>query len=97
MPGWLASTGQYRRFDGSTGPGRDPHTYLEHLLDIHPVGPPQLCIQRLIDSITLTGARRLLLVAEGAGVADRTLTNIARLGAQVLPALRAWHAQRPPS
>jgi hypothetical protein len=32
-------------------------------------------------------------MAEGAGDADRTLGNIARLGAEVLPALRAWHAR----
>jgi hypothetical protein len=39
MPGWLATTSGYVRVDGSSGPSRDPHAYLEHLLGIHPVGP----------------------------------------------------------
>jgi alkanesulfonate monooxygenase SsuD/methylene tetrahydromethanopterin reductase-like flavin-dependent oxidoreductase (luciferase family) len=93
MPGWLATTGQYIRLDETSGgAARDPHAYLEHLLDIHPVGPPQLCVQRLTDTIQATGARRLLLMVEGAGDPDQTLTNIARLGAEVLPQLRSSHA-----
>ena len=52
-------------------------------------GPPQLCVQRLADTIAATGTGRLLLMVEGAGDPTRTLTNIARLGAEVLPHLRA--------
>jgi alkanesulfonate monooxygenase SsuD/methylene tetrahydromethanopterin reductase-like flavin-dependent oxidoreductase (luciferase family) len=92
MPGWLATTAQYVRIDASTGsstgPARDPHAYLQHLLDIHPVGPAELCAQRLTDTISATGVRRLLLMVEGAGDPTRTLANIARLGAEVLPRLR---------
>jgi alkanesulfonate monooxygenase SsuD/methylene tetrahydromethanopterin reductase-like flavin-dependent oxidoreductase (luciferase family) len=91
MPGWLATTSRYVRLDGAAGPARDPATYVEHLLDIHPVGPPELCVQRLTDSIGATGAtgiRRLLLMVEGGGDPRRTLDTIARLGAQVLPHLR---------
>jgi hypothetical protein len=92
MPGWLATTGQYRRIDGGTGPRRDPHDYLRHLLGIHPVGSPHLCVRRLADTVAVTGVRRLLLMVEGAGDPVRTLTNIDRLGAEVLPCLRATHA-----
>jgi hypothetical protein len=88
MPDWLATTAGYVRVDGGAGPARDPHAYLEHLLDIHPVGPPDLCVRRLAETVAVTGARRLLLMVEGAGRPDRTLTNIARLGAEVLPRLR---------
>jgi alkanesulfonate monooxygenase SsuD/methylene tetrahydromethanopterin reductase-like flavin-dependent oxidoreductase (luciferase family) len=88
MPAWLATTSGYLRIDGSAGPGRDRHAYLEHLMNIHPVGPPALCVQRLTEAAT-TGARRLLLMVEGAGDPASTLANIARLGAEVLPALRA--------
>jgi alkanesulfonate monooxygenase SsuD/methylene tetrahydromethanopterin reductase-like flavin-dependent oxidoreductase (luciferase family) len=92
MPGWLASTAQYVRIDNSTGnstgAARDPHAYLQHLLDIHPVGPPHLCVQRLTDTVATTGARRLLLMVEGAGNYADTVANIARLGAEVLPHLR---------
>jgi alkanesulfonate monooxygenase SsuD/methylene tetrahydromethanopterin reductase-like flavin-dependent oxidoreductase (luciferase family) len=89
MPGWLATTSQYVRIDGAAGQSREPHAYLRHLLDIHPVGPPALCVQRLADTIAATGVRRLLLMVEGAGHRGLTLANIARLGADVLPQLRA--------
>jgi alkanesulfonate monooxygenase SsuD/methylene tetrahydromethanopterin reductase-like flavin-dependent oxidoreductase (luciferase family) len=96
MPSWLATTGQYVRIDaptsGSSGAARDPHAYLQHLLNIHPVGPPDLCVQRLADTVTATGVRRLLLMVEGAGDPTATLANIARLGTEVLPHLRARHA-----
>jgi alkanesulfonate monooxygenase SsuD/methylene tetrahydromethanopterin reductase-like flavin-dependent oxidoreductase (luciferase family) len=88
MLGWLSTTGQYVRIDGSAGPARDPRAYLEHLLDIHPVGPPDLCVQRLSDTVEATGTRRLLLMVEGAGDPARTLANIARLGTDILPRLR---------
>jgi alkanesulfonate monooxygenase SsuD/methylene tetrahydromethanopterin reductase-like flavin-dependent oxidoreductase (luciferase family) len=93
MPGWLSTTGQYVRIDAgtgnSTGAARDPHAYLRRLVDIHPVGPPQLCVRRLADTVATTGVRRLLLMVEGAGEPDRTRANIARLGTEVLPHLRA--------
>jgi alkanesulfonate monooxygenase SsuD/methylene tetrahydromethanopterin reductase-like flavin-dependent oxidoreductase (luciferase family) len=89
MPGWLSSTARYVRIDGSVGPARDPHRYLEHLLDIHPVGPPELCVRRLADAVATTGARRLLLMVEGAGDPALTEANIGRLGAEVLSPLRA--------
>ncbi len=92
MPGWMATTGQYVRIDGTTGPTRDAPAYLQRLLDIHPVGPAELCVRRLIDTVAATGVRRLLLMVEGAGDPDRTLTNIARLRAEVLPQLRARSA-----
>jgi alkanesulfonate monooxygenase SsuD/methylene tetrahydromethanopterin reductase-like flavin-dependent oxidoreductase (luciferase family) len=88
MPGWLATTAQYVRIDASPGPARDPHAYLQHLLDIHPVGPPSLCVRRLAEAVETTGVRRLLLMVEGAGDRDTTLANIARLGTDVLPQLR---------
>jgi hypothetical protein len=88
MPGWLATTDGSVRLDGATGPTRDPRAYLEHLLDIHPVGPPELCVQRLTDAVAATGVRRLLLMVEGAGDPARTLANISRLGTEVLPAVR---------
>jgi hypothetical protein len=94
MPGWLATTAQYTRIDAAAGPARDPHVYLEHLLNIHPVGPPALCVQRLIQTMATTGVRRLLLMVEGAGDRKRTEANIARLGAEVIPQLRAWSLDR---
>jgi hypothetical protein len=39
-------------------------------------------------TIQATGVRHLLCMAEGAGNPDRTVENITRLGAEVLPVLR---------
>jgi alkanesulfonate monooxygenase SsuD/methylene tetrahydromethanopterin reductase-like flavin-dependent oxidoreductase (luciferase family) len=88
MPAWLASTAQHVRIDGTTGPARDLGGYVERLLDIHPVGSPERCVERLAASAAATGIRRLLLMVEGGGCAARTGELIARLGAEVLPALR---------
>lgn len=91
LPGWLARTREYTRIDGTPPTHRDLDGYVEHLLAVHPVGPPQRCIERLSASRAVTGVRRLLLMVEGGGRPDLTLDTIARLGAEVLPALRAGH------
>ncbi|HWG98191.1 MAG TPA: LLM class flavin-dependent oxidoreductase [Pilimelia sp.] len=88
MPAWLATTAQYVRLDGTAGPARDLDAYLAHLLEIHPVGDPAECVERLAASLAATGVRRLLLMVEGAGDPVRTTESIARLGAEVLPLLR---------
>ncbi|GGJ90849.1 alkanal monooxygenase [Pilimelia anulata] len=88
LPGWVATTGAYVRLDGEQGGSRDPAGYAERLLDLHPVGPPAYCVEVLRRSLAVSGARRLLLLVEAAGDPALTLANIARLGAEVLPALR---------
>ncbi|GIE98648.1 LLM class flavin-dependent oxidoreductase [Paractinoplanes rishiriensis] len=88
MPGWLASTGEYVRIDGTARPRRDLDAYLQRLLNLHPVGTVELCVDRLAETVAVTGVRHLLLMVEGAGDAERTLANIARLGAEVLPLLK---------
>jgi alkanesulfonate monooxygenase SsuD/methylene tetrahydromethanopterin reductase-like flavin-dependent oxidoreductase (luciferase family) len=85
LPGWLARTREYVRIDGSPPAHRDLDSYVDRLLAIHPVGPPQRCIERLGATVDVTGVRRLLLVVEAAGRPQRTLENITRLGA-ALPA-----------
>jgi alkanesulfonate monooxygenase SsuD/methylene tetrahydromethanopterin reductase-like flavin-dependent oxidoreductase (luciferase family) len=87
MPGWLATTAGYTRIDGTPGPARDPDSYLQHLMSIHPVGDPDLCARRLTDAIDGTGVRHILLMAEGAGDPAATVENITRLGTQVVPRL----------
>ena len=88
MPAWLAAAGASTRIDGTPGPARDPDDYLRQLMAIHPVGDPDLCVQRLTDAITGSGIRHLLLMVEGAGDPAATVENIARLGAEVIPRLR---------
>ncbi|MFY1692926.1 LLM class flavin-dependent oxidoreductase [Plantactinospora sp. WMMB782] len=87
LPGWLARTREYVRIDGSPSAHRDLDAYVEHLLAIHPVGPPDRCVSRLTATLAATGARRLMLAVEAAGHPDRTLASIRRLGAEVLPHL----------
>jgi alkanesulfonate monooxygenase SsuD/methylene tetrahydromethanopterin reductase-like flavin-dependent oxidoreductase (luciferase family) len=89
LPGWLARTREYARIDDSQPTHRDLDAYLDHLLAAHPVGPPERCVERLTDTLTTTGVRRLLLMVEATGRPDRTLETIARLGAEVIPKIRA--------
>ncbi|WP_460526881.1 LLM class flavin-dependent oxidoreductase [Flindersiella endophytica] len=84
MPAWLATTREYVRIDGSEPPERDLGAYLDRLLSIHPVGPPELCRERLAATIATTGVKRVLLMVEGAGDPGRTRANIERLGAEVI-------------
>ena len=88
LPEWLGRTGEYVRIDGSTGSGRDVAAYAQRLLDLHAVGNPELCIERLRRSAEVTGAGRLLLAVEAAGDRQRVLESIQRLAAEVVPAVR---------
>ncbi|MEO3924906.1 LLM class flavin-dependent oxidoreductase [Micromonosporaceae bacterium B7E4] len=87
VPEWLARTREYVRIDGSPPAHRDLDAYLEHLLAIHPIGPPERCVHRLTETLAGTGVRHLMLMVEAGGHPDRTREVIARLGAEVLPRL----------
>jgi alkanesulfonate monooxygenase SsuD/methylene tetrahydromethanopterin reductase-like flavin-dependent oxidoreductase (luciferase family) len=52
-------------------------------------GTPDDAVAALAATAARTGIRHLLLMVEGAGDRRRTCENIARLGAEVLPRLRA--------
>jgi alkanesulfonate monooxygenase SsuD/methylene tetrahydromethanopterin reductase-like flavin-dependent oxidoreductase (luciferase family) len=95
LPRWLGpGLAGYRRADGQPHPARDPQQYAELLSCIHPVGTPRQCAESMTATIETTGIRHLLCMAEGGGNRGRTLENIARLGAEVLPAVRR-HAAAP--
>ena len=90
MPGWLAAgLAAHIRVDDRPGPSRDPDHYTDMLCGLHPVGSPRECIQRLLASAERTGIRHVIMMVEGTGTPEATLTTIQRLGAQVLPHLRA--------
>lgn len=89
LPEWLGpGLAGYRRADGAPHPTRNPHEYAELLCRLHPVGSVQCCRERLIETAARTGVRHAVLMVEGAGDLVRTLENIRRLGAEVLPAVR---------
>jgi alkanesulfonate monooxygenase SsuD/methylene tetrahydromethanopterin reductase-like flavin-dependent oxidoreductase (luciferase family) len=89
MPGWLADgLAGYRPVDDRPRPRRDPWEYTDLLCALHPVGSPDDCVERIRASAERTGIRHVIAMVEGTGDRERTLDNIARLGAEVLPRLR---------
>jgi hypothetical protein len=89
LPRWLGpGLAGYRRADGRPSHPRDPSEYTELLCRLHPVGTPEHCLDTLADTARRTGIDHFILMVEGTGDRTRTLANIARLGAEVLPQLR---------
>jgi alkanesulfonate monooxygenase SsuD/methylene tetrahydromethanopterin reductase-like flavin-dependent oxidoreductase (luciferase family) len=85
MPGFFHyGLGAHRTVDGRERRMRDPEAYTELLCDLHAVGTPQLCADRLLATAERTGVRRFALLVEGSGDRAETVGNIARLGAEVL-------------
>jgi hypothetical protein len=90
LPRWLGpGLAGYRRADGAPHASRDPHAYTELLCRLHPIGTPDDCVRTLTRSVGRTGVRHHLLLVETTGDAARNQENIARLGTEVLPRLRA--------
>ncbi|MBO8199173.1 LLM class flavin-dependent oxidoreductase [Streptomyces smyrnaeus] len=88
MPGWLREgLGQHVTVDGRPRPMRDPNGYTELLCELHPVGTPRLCAERLAATAERTGIERFALLVEGTGDRDATLRNVHRLAGEVLPLL----------
>ncbi|WP_340557918.1 LLM class flavin-dependent oxidoreductase [Streptomyces sp. GSL17-111] len=96
MPGWLRQgLAAHVTVDGRQRAMRDPVAYTELLCDLHPVGPPELCAERLARTSERTGVRRFALLAEGSGDLTATEANVHRLGTDVLPLLGAGERQQP--
>lgn len=90
LPRWLGpGLAGYVRADGAPRPARDVVAYTELLCRLHGVGTPEDAVAALSASAARTGVGHVVLMVEGAGDRARTCENIARLGAEVLPALRA--------
>ncbi|MDT0319729.1 LLM class flavin-dependent oxidoreductase [Streptomyces millisiae] len=88
LPGWLRlGLSAHQTLDGGPRRMRDPLEYTELLCELHPVGDPQLCADRLAATAERTGISRFALLAEGSGEAAVTETNIRRLADEVLPLL----------
>lgn len=98
LPRWLRpGLAGYVPVDGRSYTPRDADAYAELLCRIHPVGTAEDCVATMAATVERTGIRHLILMVEGAGTPDRTRENIARLGAEVLPRLRAAFAAMPSS
>ncbi|QXJ21750.1 LLM class flavin-dependent oxidoreductase [Actinomadura graeca] len=90
MPRWLGPGLEgYVPVDDRPRPPRDALAYTRQMCDLHPVGSPDDCVESLVTTVERTGIRHLILLVEAAGSHDATLENITRLGAEVLPKVRA--------
>ncbi|MEU2868584.1 LLM class flavin-dependent oxidoreductase [Streptomyces olivoreticuli] len=88
MPGWFHhGLAAYETVDGRPRRMRDPLAYTQRLCELHPVGPPRLCADRLAATSERTGITRFALLAEGSGDLAATEENLRRLGSEVLPLL----------
>ncbi|GAA3132762.1 LLM class flavin-dependent oxidoreductase [Planomonospora alba] len=89
MPRWLEpGLAGYVPVDGRPRPRRDVGAYVDFLCATHPVGSADHCVASIERTAAATGLRHLILMVEGAGDHARTLENIRRLGAEVLPRVR---------
>jgi alkanesulfonate monooxygenase SsuD/methylene tetrahydromethanopterin reductase-like flavin-dependent oxidoreductase (luciferase family) len=89
LPRWLRpGLAGYRRADGDPYQPRDADEYTELLCRLHPIGNADHCRDTLAATARHTGISHVILLVEGAGDRTRTLENITRLGAEVLPQLR---------
>lgn len=88
MPRWLEpGLAGYVPVDGRRRPVRDVGEYVDFLTGVHPVGDADRCVETIRRTREVTGLEHLILMVEGAGEHARTLENIRRLGAEVLPRL----------
>ncbi|MDT0341398.1 LLM class flavin-dependent oxidoreductase [Streptomyces litchfieldiae] len=94
LPGWLRQgLAAHRTVDDRARTMRDPLAYTELLCELHPVGPPQLCADRLAATAERTGITRFALLVEGSGELAATERNVRRLADEVLPLLPAGGAE----
>ncbi|MET7464680.1 LLM class flavin-dependent oxidoreductase [Nonomuraea sp. NPDC005501] len=90
MPRWLEpGLAGYLPVDGRPRPRRDVAAYAGFLTRVHPVGSADRCVEAILGTAEATGVRRLILMVEGIGDHRRAVENVRRLGAEVLPRVRA--------
>ncbi|GAA0494853.1 LLM class flavin-dependent oxidoreductase [Streptomyces stramineus] len=88
LPGWFHhGLAAHVTVDGRARRMRDPLEYTRLLCELHPVGTPRLCADRLAATAERTGITRFALLTEGSGDLAATEDNVRRLGSEVLPLL----------
>ncbi|MEM9563302.1 MAG: LLM class flavin-dependent oxidoreductase [Actinomycetota bacterium] len=89
----LAASRGFTTIDGVERPRRHDEDSVaagtERLLATNPIGSPDTVVERLTALIETSGCRSLLLLVEYTPERDQRLANIARLGSEVLPRVRA--------
>jgi alkanesulfonate monooxygenase SsuD/methylene tetrahydromethanopterin reductase-like flavin-dependent oxidoreductase (luciferase family) len=90
LPRWLGpGLAGYVAVDDRPRSPRDPREYARLLCGLHPVGTPDDCVAALTATVRETGIGHLILMVDCTGSRERTVETIARLGAEVLPRVRA--------
>ncbi|MBB5916924.1 alkanesulfonate monooxygenase SsuD/methylene tetrahydromethanopterin reductase-like flavin-dependent oxidoreductase (luciferase family) [Nocardia transvalensis] len=77
-----------QRVSGDVPPEHVIDGLTDSALATHPVGPPDVCVDRLVNQIRVSGCRRILCQVEISGDHDSVLANVKRLGEEVLPEVR---------
>ncbi|MEM9135601.1 MAG: LLM class flavin-dependent oxidoreductase [Actinomycetota bacterium] len=95
----LSASRGFTTIDGVERPRRHDEKSVaagtERLLATNPIGTPDTVVERLTAMIETSRCRSLLLIVEYAVGLDQRLANIARLGTEVLPRVRAALAAPP--
>ncbi|MBB5775847.1 LLM class flavin-dependent oxidoreductase [Nonomuraea jabiensis] len=90
LPRWLGpGLAGYVPVDDRPRPTRNIPAYVDLLARIHPVGSAEHCAATIRRTAENTGIERFILLVEGLGEHRRTVENVRRFGAEVLPLLRA--------
>lgn len=87
-PVFTSGFGEYVLLEEYGGPRPAPDELAAGLLADQPIGPPEVCVERLTALIRAGGAGQVLLHVESAGERDAVLANVERLAGEVLPAVR---------
>jgi len=89
LPPWLAASAEayiYLRPEDSRR--EDVDAFLQMILQHHPVGTPEYCIERLAKTMERTGLQHCMITLEVAGDRQRSCENIERFATEVLAQLR---------
>lgn len=90
----IASNSEYVPIDGAHMPRHHQddasiQAFTEKIIATQPIGNPETVAERLVSMIRISGCRSLLLKVENGPNPDQAVANVARLGAEVLPQVRA--------
>lgn len=89
MPRWMGpGLAGYMPVDDRPRSARDVGAYVDLLTRIHPVGSAEHCAEAILRTAKNTGIEHVILMVEGLGDHGRTLENVRRFGAEVLPVIR---------
>jgi alkanesulfonate monooxygenase SsuD/methylene tetrahydromethanopterin reductase-like flavin-dependent oxidoreductase (luciferase family) len=89
LPPWLTASAQaYTYLRPEDSHRADVDAFVQTILQHHPIGTPEYCIERLAKTMERTGLRHCMIMLEAAGDCQRSRANIERFATEVLARLR---------